>query len=115
MPAFYSSCRDDYPSKPIGGTNPYWCCVSCGQSAPAINGRLEGHLKTCAWRVEQQSKRYIVRMRDTSNGTWLDISGGAVRWEKAVQYLEGLQSLGRRDVAIFEVESPDFHPYMEDA
>jgi hypothetical protein len=46
----------DYPNEPIGGGNPYWRCVSCKRSDPEINGRLEGHLKSCEWRQRQEEK-----------------------------------------------------------
>jgi hypothetical protein len=40
----------DYPSRPIGGGNPYHCCVFCLRSAPDINGRLERHESHCLYR-----------------------------------------------------------------
>ena len=46
---------DDYPSEPIGGGNPYYCCSSCGISDPQINGRLEGHSKYCEWRIRKEA------------------------------------------------------------
>ena len=39
-----------YPTKPIGGGNPYYCCSKCGVSDPQINGKLSGHRKNCSWR-----------------------------------------------------------------
>lgn len=44
----------DYPSEPIGGGNPYYCCVSCGISDPQINGRLEGHLEWYEYRIKKE-------------------------------------------------------------
>lgn len=41
---------NDYPTKPIGGRNPYYCCAYCGVSQPAINGNLENHLEWCEYR-----------------------------------------------------------------
>lgn len=41
---------NDYPTKPIGGGNPYRCCVHCGVSEPAINGNLENHQEWCEYR-----------------------------------------------------------------
>lgn len=38
-----------YPTEPIGGGNPYYCCASCGRSDPQINGRLDGHYDFCEW------------------------------------------------------------------
>jgi hypothetical protein len=41
---------NDYPTKPIGGRNPYHCCAYCSVSQPAINGNLENHLEWCEYR-----------------------------------------------------------------
>lgn len=49
MPGEY---RSDFPTRPIGGGNPYHCCASCGRSVPEINGRVLGHYRHCAWRHE---------------------------------------------------------------
>lgn len=46
----------DYPTKPIGGGNPYYCCVCCEISEPQINGRLEGHLNFCEYRIKKESE-----------------------------------------------------------
>ena len=46
--------HDDYESEPIGGDNPYWRCVHCKISAPAINGRLQGHSSSCRYRQAQE-------------------------------------------------------------
>lgn len=46
--------RTDYPSVPIGGDNPYYCCADCGVSDPEINGRLEGHRSFCSWAIRQR-------------------------------------------------------------
>lgn len=35
----------DYPSKPIGKPNPYYCCAICGVSDPEINGQLESQVE----------------------------------------------------------------------
>jgi len=43
----------DYPNRPIGGGNPYWCCCHCGRSDPEINGRLEGHSDHCEYRIQK--------------------------------------------------------------
>ena len=43
----------DYPKYPIGKGNPYWRCSACGISDPQINGRIEGHLESCSWRIAQ--------------------------------------------------------------
>ena len=52
----------DYPTEKIGGGNPYRRCKLCGLSVPAINGRIEGHRKDCAYRrfKEQNPGRQYV-------------------------------------------------------
>lgn len=47
---------NSYPKEPIGGTNPYWCCASCGKSDPAINGRLQNHHTWCEYRFRKESE-----------------------------------------------------------
>lgn len=44
----------DYETEPIGGGNPYYRCVHCKMSDPAINGRLEGHRSECAYRLAKE-------------------------------------------------------------
>jgi hypothetical protein len=39
----------DYPTQPVGGSNPYWQCVHCGATDPQINGRLSGHFYGCLY------------------------------------------------------------------
>lgn len=41
-----------FPTKPIGGKNPYHMCASCEVSVPEINGRIHKHRDGCAWRKE---------------------------------------------------------------
>jgi len=43
-----------YPTKPMGGSNPYYCCVHCGRTDPQINGELNNHSDTCAYRQAKQ-------------------------------------------------------------
>jgi hypothetical protein len=50
--------HSDYPTRPIGGSNPYYCCKFCERSVPEINGKLEGHLANCPYRIEK------------TDGTW---------------------------------------------
>ncbi len=51
--------RDDYPKKPIGGDNPYYCCEYCGISDPQINGELKNHHIDCEWRKIEELKIII--------------------------------------------------------
>jgi predicted nucleic acid-binding Zn-ribbon protein len=57
-----------YPTKPIGGGNPYHMCACCGRSEPEINGRIEGHLPDCSWRLEKEkatdSAGLVEQLRD---------------------------------------------------
>jgi hypothetical protein len=48
--------HSDYPSEAIGVGNPYYACSHCGVSDPQINGRLEGHSKHCAYRLEKEAE-----------------------------------------------------------
>lgn len=48
--------HSDYPNEPIGGGNPYYRCVYCNISDPAINGRIEGHASSCEYRRGKELK-----------------------------------------------------------
>jgi hypothetical protein len=50
------SYYNDYPTEPIGGSNPYHCCKTCKRSAPEINGRLEGHETWCEYRKARDGR-----------------------------------------------------------
>lgn len=54
-----STYHSDYPSEPIGGDNPYYCCSFCGISDPAINGNIEGHLEHCQYRIEKEKEQKV--------------------------------------------------------
>jgi hypothetical protein len=45
----------DYDSKPIGRSNPYYCCASCGLSDPQINGTLSNHYEWCEYRLRLEA------------------------------------------------------------
>lgn len=45
-----------YPSVPIGGDNPYYCCQYCGKSDPEINGLISNHSPLCAWRIRKEEE-----------------------------------------------------------
>jgi hypothetical protein len=56
--------RSDYPTKKAYGSgNPYYACAACGRTDPDINGRLEGHEETCAWRLEQTKDARLIQIR----------------------------------------------------
>lgn len=46
----------DYPSEPIGGDNPYWCCSICKKSHPEINGQIENHASWCSYRIRRTAE-----------------------------------------------------------
>jgi hypothetical protein len=45
--------HSDYPTKSMGGGNPYYCCSYCGISDPQINGKLHNHEETCEYRIKK--------------------------------------------------------------
>lgn len=47
--------HSDYETEPIGGGNPYHRCIHCKRSDPEINGRIEGHLPDCTYRMARES------------------------------------------------------------
>lgn len=49
----------DYPTKPIGGGNPYSCCAHCEVPTPEINGSLERHQEWCEYRKLKQLKEEL--------------------------------------------------------
>jgi len=44
----------DFPTEPIGGGNPYYCCKYCKRSVPEINGQLNEHHVWCEYRIIQE-------------------------------------------------------------
>lgn len=71
----------DYPTKPIGGGNPYHCCSYCGVSDPAINGELNGHHSYCEYRIQKEKELYL----DTFDNAW-------ILCEKGSKFKEHLES-----------------------
>lgn len=49
-----SEYHSDYENEPIGGGNPYYRCVHCKLSDPAINGRIQGHASDCVYRLAKE-------------------------------------------------------------
>ena len=47
----------NYPSEPIGGSNPYQRCIYCKRSAPEINGEIKNHLIDCEWRIMMENPK----------------------------------------------------------
>lgn len=52
-----------YPTVPMGGGNPYYCCQYCGLTDPQINGILENHLSTCEYRQRRELEIQLIRTR----------------------------------------------------
>lgn len=48
-----------YPTKPIGGGNPYYCCAHCKISDPQINGELTNHAEWCQYRMLKEARMGI--------------------------------------------------------
>lgn len=46
----------DYPKKPIGGRNPYYCCSYCKKSDPEINGQIKNHAEWCEYRIQKENE-----------------------------------------------------------
>jgi hypothetical protein len=51
-----------YETKPMGGSNPYYCCVHCGRTDPQINGELNNHSISCEYRQKKQG--YVLNSTD---------------------------------------------------
>lgn len=47
----------NYPSEPIGGSNPYQRCIYCKRSAPEINGEIKNHYQDCEWRIKMENPK----------------------------------------------------------
>lgn len=46
-----------YDKEPMGGSNPYKCCVGCGLTDPHINGDVTRHSKHCS-QVQKYFQEY---------------------------------------------------------
>jgi len=57
--------HSDYPSVPTNDrSNPYYMCAHCGETDPAINGRIEGHAEWCEYRIRKEAE---VKQKDNIN------------------------------------------------
>ncbi len=57
----------DYENEPIGGDNPYYCCKDCGISEPQINMALNGHSKSCEYRINKEKEIIEKEILEHSN------------------------------------------------
>lgn len=48
----------DYPQEHIEGHLHRYRCVHCKEETTIINGRLEGHLSSCVYRLKLESEGY---------------------------------------------------------
>jgi len=48
----------DYPQEHVEGKDHTYRCAYCKVITTTINGRLEGHLPTCAYRIQKESKGF---------------------------------------------------------
>lgn len=48
----------DYPQEHVEGKDHTYRCAYCKVITTTINGRLEGHLPTCTYRIEQEKRGY---------------------------------------------------------
>ena len=55
---------NDFPTIPIGGSNPYHKCLYCGRSVPEINGRLERHADWCEYRINKEMELKIEPLKE---------------------------------------------------
>jgi hypothetical protein len=46
----------DFPTVPIGGSNPYSMCALCHRSVPEINGDLRRHERNCEYRIRKEKE-----------------------------------------------------------
>lgn len=46
----------DFPTVPIGGSNPYHMCKHCEVSVPEINGDLKNHRPWCEYRKRKEAE-----------------------------------------------------------
>jgi hypothetical protein len=48
----------DYPQEHVEGKDHTYRCAYCKVITTTINGRLEGHLPTCTYRIQQETKGF---------------------------------------------------------
>jgi DNA-directed RNA polymerase subunit RPC12/RpoP len=48
----------DYPQEHIEGQMYRYRCIHCKEETTIINGRLEGHLPTCEYRIKLENAGY---------------------------------------------------------
>lgn len=48
----------DYPQEHIEGQMHRYRCVQCKEETTVINGRLDGHLPSCEYRIKLESAGY---------------------------------------------------------
>lgn len=56
----------DYPQEHIEGQLHRYRCVHCKEETTTINGRLEGHLPACEYRIKLENAGYEKECADSS-------------------------------------------------
>ncbi len=56
----------DYPQEHIEGHAHRYQCVHCKEETTIINGRLEGHLPSCEYRIKLENAGYDTECLDSS-------------------------------------------------
>lgn len=73
----------DYPTEPMGGTNPYYRCVFCKKTDPQINGTLENHAEDCEYRLQKQNAIASLNLKSL----WFLIDGNVMCEENDLEDL----------------------------
>lgn len=56
----------DYPQEHLEGHMHRYRCVYCKEETTTINGRLEGHLPSCAYRIKLENAGYEAEKAEPS-------------------------------------------------
>lgn len=56
----------DYPQEHIEGQLHRYRCVHCKEETTAINGRLDGHLPNCEYRIKLENEGYESEATESS-------------------------------------------------
>jgi hypothetical protein len=96
-----------YPTKKIGGGNPYSCCVFCEISDPQINGDLFKHASWCEWANNQINLLFdpLTRLDEFATCTDFTITckNGMIEWQFSLGGEEQSGSAWKPSFAIREM------------
>jgi hypothetical protein len=54
----------DYETTSMNGGNPYYCCVGCGKTDPAINGDIDNHGPNCTEVARYKQRQFEEKFAD---------------------------------------------------